>query len=49
MLPTPNAAVSNDGEGVDTFMARRAKVNAASGASNGIPLTIAVQMLNGGG
>ncbi len=45
MLPTPNAAVSNDGEGVDTFMARRAKVKADSGASNGIPLTIAVQML----
>ena len=45
LLPTPNAAVSNDGEGIDTWEARRRAVKAASGANNGMPLSIAVQLI----
>ena len=45
LLPTPNAAVSNDGEGIDTWEARRRAVKAASGANNGMPLSIAVQLM----
>lgn len=40
-LPTPNAAVSNDGEGIVTWRARRD----AAGAHTGMPLSIAVQTL----
>ena len=45
LLPTPNASVSNDGEGVETWLARRRAVKEASGANNGMPLSIAVQLL----
>jgi hypothetical protein len=45
LLPTPNAAVSNDGERPETWLARKERVRAESGASNGIPLTIAVQLI----
>lgn len=40
-LPTPNVAVSNDGEGIETWTARRD----AAGAHTGMPLSIAVQTL----
>lgn len=47
LLPTPNAAVSNDGEGPDTWAARRQRVLASrvNGNGMGMPLTIAVQLL----
>lgn len=47
LLPTPDASVANDGEGVDTWLARREKVRAKgiNGNGMGMPLTIAVQML----
>lgn len=48
LLPTPSACVANDGEGVDTWLARRerVKVTANNGNGMGTPLTIAVQLLS---
>lgn len=47
LLPTPSASVANDGEGTDTWLARRelVKLTAANGNGMGMPLTIAVQLL----
>ena len=45
MLPTPNAKVSNDGESLESFIERKRKTKELTGANNGIPLSIAVQML----
>lgn len=47
LLPTPAALVANDGEGPETWLARRRKVaaTAANGNGMGMPLTIAVQLL----
>lgn len=47
LLPTPAASVANDGEGTETWLARRerVKLTAANGNGMGMPLTIAVQML----
>ena len=47
MLPTPSASVANDGEGTDTWLARRerVKLTANNGNGMGMPLTIAVQLL----
>jgi len=46
LLPTPTV-LSQDGEGVDTWMARRERVKATgiNGNGMGMPLTIAVQLL----
>ena len=47
LLPTPSASVANDGEGPDTWLARRerVKLTANNGNGMGMPLTIAVQLL----
>lgn len=47
LLPTPSASVANDGEGTETWLARRERVKAAkvNGNGMGMPLTIAVQLL----
>ena len=47
LLPTPSACVANDGEGTETWLARRERVKAAkvNGNGMGMPLTIAVQLL----
>ena len=47
LLPTPAACNPNDGEGVDTWLARRAETKARVGNGNGFgtPLSIAVQLL----
>lgn len=47
LLPTPSASVANDGEGPDTWLARRevVKESAQNGNGMGMPLTIAVQLL----
>jgi len=45
LLPTPSAMNPNDGEGTETFFARKAKVKAETGANNGVPLAIVVQLL----
>ena len=47
LLPTPAASVANDGEGPDTWLARRerVKLTAQNGNGMGMPLTIAVQLL----
>jgi len=47
LLPTPCASVANDGEGTETWLARRERVKetAANGNGMGMPLTIAVQLL----
>lgn len=47
LLPTPAASVANDGEGTDTWLARRerVKLTANNGNGMGMPLTIAVQLL----
>lgn len=47
LLPTPGARASNDGEGPETWLARRERVKAArvNGNGMGMPLTIAVQLL----
>ncbi|WP_449281230.1 DNA cytosine methyltransferase [Leucobacter sp.] len=47
LFPTPNAQVSNDGEGPETWLARREKVKARgiNGNGMGMPLSIAVQLL----
>lgn len=45
LLPTPNASVANEGETEETWEARRRRVKEASGANNGMPLSIAVQRL----
>lgn len=47
MLPTPAASVANDGEGTETWLARRerVKLTASNGNGMGMPLTIAVQLL----
>lgn len=47
LLPTPDASVANDGEGPDTWLARREMVRARgiNGNGMGMPLTIAVQLL----
>lgn len=44
--PTPNARVSNDGEGVETYFARREALKAAhqNGNGAGLPLSIAAQL-----
>lgn len=46
-LPTPAASVANDGEGAETWLARRERVKetANNGNGMGMPLTIAVQLL----
>jgi DNA (cytosine-5)-methyltransferase 1 len=45
LLPTPDASVANDGEGVETWEARRelVKAKAINGNGMGMPLTIAAQ------
>ncbi|MEA5453269.1 hypothetical protein SPF06_00905 [Sinomonas sp. JGH33] len=47
LLPTPSASVANDGEGVETWDARRERVKARGINGNGMgePLTIAAQRL----
>ena len=47
LLPTPAASVANDGEGTETWLARRerVKLTAANGNGMGMPLTIAVRLL----
>jgi len=47
LLPTPSAAVVNDGESPETWTARRARVKATgvNGNGMGMPLTIAAQLL----
>lgn len=47
LLPTPSASVANDGEGTETWLARRERVKetAHNGNGMGMPLTIAVQLL----
>jgi DNA (cytosine-5)-methyltransferase 1 len=45
LFPTPNASVSNDGEGPRTWLARREKSKRPDHGGNGMPLTIAVQLL----
>ena len=47
LLPTPTACVANDGEGTETWLARRERVKLTAGNGNGMgmPLTIAVQLL----
>jgi len=45
LFPTPNAAVSNDGERPDTWLARRVKTKRPDHGGNGMSLSIAVQML----
>lgn len=47
LFPTPDASVANDGEGPDTWLARRERVKAKgiNGNGMGMPLTIAVQLL----
>lgn len=45
LFPTPNAMISNDGEAPETWLARRVKSKRADHGGNGLPLTIAVQML----
>lgn len=47
LLPTPAASVANDGEGPETWLARRERVKetADNGNGMGMPLTIAVQLL----
>jgi hypothetical protein len=47
LLPTPTAIVANDGEGTETWLARRERVKARgiNGNGMGMPLTIAVQLL----
>lgn len=47
LFPTPDASVANDGEGPDTWLARRERVRAKgiNGNGMGMPLTIAVQLL----
>ena len=46
LWPTPDASVANDGEHLDTWLARRERVKktARNGNGMGIPLTIAVQL-----
>jgi hypothetical protein len=47
LLPTPSACVANDGEGTESWLARRerVKLTAQNGNGMGMPLTIAVQLL----
>lgn len=47
LMPTPAASVANDGEGTETWLARRERVKqtANNGNGMGMPLTIAVQLL----
>lgn len=45
LFPTPNAMVSNDGEGPETWLARRERSKRPDHGGNGMPLTIAVQLL----
>lgn len=46
LLPTPDAAVSNDGEDLDTWQARRSELAARHGNNGmGTPLAIAVRLL----
>ena len=47
LLPTPAASVANDGEGTETWLARRERVKetAQNGNGMGMPLSIAVQLL----
>lgn len=47
LLPTPSASVANDGEGPETWLARRerVKLTAQNGNGMGTPLSIAVQLL----
>lgn len=47
LLPTPAASMANDGEGTETWLARRERVKqtANNGNGMGMPLTIAVQLL----
>lgn len=47
LFPTPDASVANDGEGPETWLARREKVRAKgiNGNGMGMPLSIAVQLL----
>ena len=48
LLPTPAACNPNDGEGPETWLARREVVKARvkNGNGMGMPLTIAVQLMN---
>ncbi|WP_255252762.1 hypothetical protein [Curtobacterium sp. 'Ferrero'] len=50
LLPTPSAAVVNDGEDTGSWLARRARVKATgvNGNGMGMPLTIAAQLLASG-
>ncbi len=50
LLPTPDAAVSNDGEDIDGWVARRERVKARgiNGNGMGTPLAIAVRLLDEG-
>ncbi|MGQ7313400.1 DNA cytosine methyltransferase [Microbacterium arabinogalactanolyticum] len=47
LFPTPSASNANDGEGADTWLARRERVKATgiNGNGMGMPLAIAVQLL----
>jgi DNA (cytosine-5)-methyltransferase 1 len=47
LLPTPDASNANDGEGTETWLARRerVKLTANNGNGMGMPLAIAVQLL----
>ncbi|OJU39712.1 MAG: hypothetical protein BGN97_00385 [Microbacterium sp. 69-10] len=47
LFPTPSASNANDGEGADTWLARRERVKARgiNGNGMGMPLAIAVQLL----
>ncbi|MCA0217950.1 MAG: hypothetical protein LCH43_11420 [Actinobacteria bacterium] len=47
LLPTPAASVANDGEGTETWLARRerVKLTAKNGNGMGMPLTIAALLL----
>lgn len=50
LLPTPSASVANDGEGPETWLARRerVKLTAKNGNGMGMPLTIASILLQRG-
>lgn len=47
LVPTPNASVANDGEGPETWLARRERVKAKgiNGNGMGMPLSIYAQLL----
>lgn len=47
LFPTPDASVANDGQGPDTWLARRERIRSSkiNGNGMGMPLSIAVQLL----